>query len=136
MANNVGDGSGSDSGYGDGSGSGSGYGDGEDAENYFRACIQPDTYPPEAQIAFWRSMADGRPANGGVGEARTVGMDETISGPLRICTPNALHATTDPKKHKGERWWLVALYPPIQTQDDKIGSLRRVILKDLGKCPF
>jgi hypothetical protein len=63
-------------------------------------------------------------------------MVDEIKGPLRICTANGLHATDDPSKWKGERWWIVALEKPVQRQDDKMASLKRTILKDLGRCPF
>lgn len=61
---------------------------------------------------------------------------ETIDGPLKICTKNALHGTLLPTQWKGERWWIVALYHPVEIQDDKIGSLKREFLADLGTCPF
>ena len=87
-------------------------------------------------MAFWRSTKDGRPANGGSGTIAKVGLIEEIKGPLKICTANALHATTEPSKWKGERWWIVALHGEVQTQEDKLGALKREILADLGKCPF
>lgn len=65
-----------------------------------------------------------------------VGLTETIDGPLEICTAKGLHGTIDPTKWKGERWWIVALHEPVQKQEDKIASLKRTFLVDLGKCPF
>ena len=54
-----------------------------------------------------------------------------IPGPLRICTANALHGTTKPEKWQGDRWWVVALFEPVQRQDDKIASLKRLIVAEL-----
>ena len=87
-------------------------------------------------MAFWRSNEDGSPANGGTGGPRRLADKEEILGPLNICTENALHGTLDPKNWKGERWWVVALHKPVQYKDDKVASLKREIVADLGKCPF
>ena len=127
---------GSSYGYGDGYGDGYGYGygDGDEKEAYLKVILE--SYRLKGVLAFWRSDKDGKPSNGGTGEPRTVGMLEEIEGPLKICTKNALHGTLDPSKWKGERWWLVRLFEPVQRQGDKIGSLKREIIADLGKCPF
>ena len=87
-------------------------------------------------MAFWRSHKDGTPANGGKGPPRKLGQVEEIQGPLEICTKNALHGTLEPKNWKGERWWVVGLHEPVQRDGDKIGSLKREIIADLGPCPF
>ena len=85
-------------------------------------------------IAFWMSDSHGRPANGGSGTVATEGLVEKIRGPLKICTPNALHATLDPPKYEGERLWLVDMRGELQFSDDKIGALERKIIGEL-KCP-
>ena len=87
-------------------------------------------------MAFWRSHEDGSPSNGGGGGPRKLAQVEEIAGPLEICTKNALHGTLEPNNWKGNRWWVVALYPPVQKDGDKIASLKREIIADLGKCPF
>ena len=128
------------SGYGDGygSGSGDGYGSGDDEEmkQYLEAVLSPHKRA-SSKIAFWRSTKDGTPANVGLGTAvATIGLTEEVQGPLRACTANALHGTLKPENWKGERWWIVALHEPFIEQEDKIASLKRTILADLGKCPF
>ena len=145
IANGSGSGSGDGSGYGYGSGSGSGdgYGDGDgsgdgsgdEKQNYFSALLRP-FQAAETIVGFWRCEKDMRPANGGTGNPRIVGTTEKLNAPLKICTVNALHATFDPSKWKGERWCIVRLAEPVQIQEDKIASLERQILADLGKCPF
>jgi hypothetical protein len=64
------------------------------------------------------------------------GFVESIEGPLEICTKRALHGTLDPRKWKGVRWWIVALHEPVQRAEDKVGSLKRTFIADLGVCPF
>jgi hypothetical protein len=124
-------------GYGSGNGSGNGYGDG-DGDGYLRMVIEAAGGPRAARllnegatVSFWRSNKAGEPANGGSGPKGYPGLIEEIAGPLEICTKRALHATTKPWKWKGERLWIVALYPPIQTDDDKIGSLKREIICEI-----
>ncbi len=150
-----GDGDGSGDGYGDGSGSGSGSGagdgygygsgDGDGDGDYWLATI--DWFATKwgvgqqqrlvtlrlegARIAFWRSRQDGTPANGGRGMPAYAGKIETVSGPLRICSENALHATVIPPKWKGDRWWIVALIGEVQEEGDKLGALTREII---GEC--
>lgn len=84
-----------------------------------------------AVLAVWKSNKDGTPANGGGGGARHAGMVEKIRGPLQLCTKNALHATLNPGKWEGDKWWVVALYPPIAEESDKIGSLKREIIAEI-----
>jgi hypothetical protein len=79
-------------------------------------------------FCFWRSRADGSPSNGGKGGIRKEGQIEEISGPLVMCGPGALHGTFHPVKYSGEALWVVALYPPIEVHDDKLGSLKRKII--------
>ncbi|HWM26570.1 MAG TPA: hypothetical protein VNP98_17265 [Chthoniobacterales bacterium] len=131
-------GSGSGDGYGDGdgSGSGSGYGSTEEKDNYFAAILSPYRRGEDRQIMFWRSHADGSPANGGSKTKARVGLTEEIAGPLEICSARALHGTLNPAKWKGPRWWIVALHEPVVRSEDKGGSLKRTFLADLGKCPF
>jgi hypothetical protein len=59
-------------------------------------------------------------------------MIEEESGPLVPCRRGALHATMSPQKWKGERLWVVALYPPvIHVDDDKMASLKREIIAEI-----
>jgi hypothetical protein len=128
-------GSGYGSGYGDGYGSGYGDGSGEISAEYMEAILAPHK-TPSATIAFWRSHKDGTPSNGGRGKKAKEGLVEEIEGPLKICTPNALHGTLRPQDWKGEHWWIVALHEPVQAADNKMGSLKRTFIKHLGRCPF
>jgi hypothetical protein len=131
----YGDGCGDGDGYGDGSGSG--YGSGDTA--YLEAVIASSVGERSerlreqgAVLAFWRSAKDGTPSNGGDGPARVIGMIEEKPGPLRPCQPGALHATMAPHKWKGERLWIVALYPPLEkVDDDKYAALKREILAEV-----
>jgi len=120
-------GSGSGYGSGDGDGSGDGYGDGYKtfAEHLARERGETDT---DAEYAFWFSDAEGKACNGGKGVPVIPGSVQEIAGPLEICTPRALHGTFNPSQWKGDRLWLVALYPPIQRDGDKIASLKRKII--------
>ena len=119
------------SGYGDGDGYGYGYGNGSE---YFAALLAP--FINEGTAAFWRSTIDGKPANGGTGTSRSVGMVENVTGTFNLCGSGALHATLKPSEWKGEQWWIVRLEGPVIGDNTKLGSQRRTILKDLGKCPF
>lgn len=65
-----------------------------------------------------------------------VGRTESVKGPLKLCGAGALHGTTVPSKWKGDRWWLVHLHEPVVGDADKLGSLARDYVVDLGKCPF
>ena len=123
------------SGYGDSYGDGSGYKDEKAASQYFAALLKP-YQRAGVTVAFWKSTADGRPANGGSGTKAVVGATEEIEGPLKLCTSRALHGTTHPLRWKGEHWWIVELHHPVQRNEDKIGSLKRTFVANLGKCPF
>ena len=128
-----GDGYGSGSGYGDGYGYGSGSGSGI----YFTALLEQFTPMPQTTLAFWKCQEDNSPANGGSGTLAEEGKTEEIPPPLRPCSSGALHATLNPRKWKGQKWWVVAMHHPIEHVDgDKIASLKRTFIKDLGKCPF
>ncbi len=124
------------SGYGDGYGYGYGDGSGSEKTVYLEAILQTAERSECYVLSFWRSDSEGRPSNGGGGQARRVGLVETVEGPLKICTARGLHGTMNPAAWKGERWWIVALYKPIQVEGHKMASLKREILVDLGKCPF
>ena len=147
-----GDGSGSGSGYGDGSGSGSGYGSGDGSgygygsgSGYWRRLFEmvsaqwPEVSRSLLQaamteattIAFWRSDKTGKPANGGMAPPVAVGDVHEITGPLRLCSAGALHATMRPEKWQGERLWVVALYGEVAFEDDKCGALKRQILGEI-----
>jgi len=85
-------------------------------------------------LALWKSDKYGLPSNGGASDHKAqAGMIQEIPGPLQICTRNALHATLAPKKWKGERMWVVALFGEIQHQDDKCAALKREII---GEVPL
>ena len=126
-----------------GSGDGSGYGDGSGP--YWLATIEgfalkwPLTQQERlaslqaagAKIAFWRSDAAGRPANGGRGVVAAPGVVHREKGPLNLCKRGTLHATLIPPAWKGERWWVVALIGEVVGDDKKMGALEREIL---GEC--
>jgi hypothetical protein len=131
----YGSGDGDGDGYGDGYGYGYGYGYGEESKSYWQAVLA-QYRQPNTTICFWRSNKDGTPANGGEGTKAVVGLVEEIKGPLKLCTRNALHGTLNPKRWRGERWWVVALHEPVQEDEDKFGSLKRTFIADLGKCPL
>ena len=84
-----------------------------------------------ARLAFWKSDADGRPANGGAGEAVKPGMKQKVAGPLSLCSARALHATYNPDSWSGTRTWIVALIGEVAEQDDKLGALEREIIAEL-----
>lgn len=127
-------------GYGHGDGHGYGRGDSygyhgygeEDMRAYLAALVGDGGNG--LVLAIWRSNRDGTPANGGGGEPVCEGLVQEVEGPLELCSPRALHATLAPLKWQGERWWIVGLHEPVAYGEDKIGSLKRTILKDLG-CP-
>src|SRR5882724_3895148 len=138
----AGDGSGSGYGYGCGDGDGYGSGDG----SYWLATLAyfgkkwtdaqrarlGELQQLGAKIAFWWSDETGYACNGGNRTVQAVpGAIEKISGPLKICTPQALHATELPPKWKGQRIWCVALLGELQQQDDKFAALEREII---GEC--
>ena len=138
-----GDGSGYGDGYGYGYGYGCGSGYGEGSKEYWVATIPyfarkwPE--PQQARLgelqtagvtlAFWRSDANGQPTNnGGRIEAAAPGVVHIAPGPLQVCRNGTLHATVDPSRWKGERWWIVAMHGEVQWDDDKCGALKREIL--------
>ena len=136
----YGSGSGDGDGYGSGSGDGDGYGDG--SKEYWLACLKyfAAKWPQNQQarleelclsgatIAYWRSDKNGCACNGGNNQPVKAGTVETVAGPLKICTKNGLHATVIPPKHKGERWWIVALIGKVEWDDDKCAALQREII--------
>jgi hypothetical protein len=85
-----------------------------------------------AQLAFWRSDAAGKPANGGCCAAVTPGVVHREKGPLRDeCGRGQLHATLMPTKWKGDRWWIVALIGEVRGDDEKYWALEREVI---GEC--
>lgn len=116
-------------GYGDGSGDGSGDGLKVLAANAIQNLGLSNAL---GFIAFWKSDKRGLPSNGGKSQTPAApGLVEEIPGPLRLCTKNALHATLDPNKWKGERLWLVELHGEIAQESDKVGALKRTILCEI-----
>lgn len=85
----------------------------------------------ECTIAYWNSDAHGRPANGGTGTNARPGLIETVTGPLELCGPRALHATLEPHRWKGLRVWVVALHGEIIWDGDKCGALTREIIGEV-----
>ena len=132
-ANGSGSGSGYGSGYGDGSGYGygDGYGDGTTLALHLQAAYPPPKGWEGSTVAIWRSKADGTPSNGGKGIVASVGAVHEVTGPLQPCTPHALHASHSPGQWQGERWWVVAMAPPVVEQRDKLCSLKRLVLAEL-----
>ena len=131
--------------YGDGSekggGDGSGYGsDNEEPKSFMRILLTTilgettRNLPIGVELAFWKSNKDGTPSNGGSGTPAYVGKVEQVKGPLKLCSKNALHGTLTPSLWKGERLWIVALYPPVAFDEDKCGSLKREILMEAPFC--
>ena len=124
-------------GYGDG-----GYGDGYSGGSYWLSTIPGITANwPEAQrmrlehlqndgaiIAFWRSDECGLPSNGGGSiPPAAPGVVHEIAGTPILCH-TALHATLEPEKWRGSRWWIVALTGDVQGDEAKFGGSRREIL--------
>ena len=132
-----GDGNGYGNGYGDGNGNGNGYGYG-DKQYWFNSVQYAIKHEDKNKLssledqgvlfAYWRSNKDGTPSNGGSGTKAVPGLVEEIKGPLKICTKDALHGTYLPAKWKGDKIWIVALYPPFQFEEDKVASLKREII--------
>ena len=124
------------SGYGDGSGDGYGYASG--SKEYSRAVIDSvlgrravQLRTDGVELAFWRSATNGTPANGGSGEPVSVGTIQLESG-SKPCERGMLHGTLAPESWKGERLWIVALYPPfIHVDGYKIASNKREILAEV-----
>ena len=143
--NGYGYGYGDGYGYGYGDGSGSGSGDGSGYGKYWFACLAyfiaklPDAARGRAaqlqkagvKLAYWRSTAEGRPANGGSAPPVQPGTVHKESGPLNLCHRGTLHATLIPTKWRGERWWIVALHGEVVGDDEKMGCLEREVI---GEC--
>lgn len=117
--------------YGSGAGDGAGSGFVEQCCLLAAGDIGKQRVNAGCRLAIWKAKADGSPANGGSGGPRKVGDIEEIPGPLRLCGKGALHATLNPGKWEGSRWFIVAMYPPIVQEDDKLGSLKREILTEI-----
>ena len=138
-------GSGDGSGYGYGYGYGSGYGSGSGYGYYWKSCIAyfsekwsdaerarlATAKKLKAKIAFWRSDANGKAANGGRCGPVAPGSVHKECGPLALCERGTLHATLIPPKWEGERWWIVALIGEVVGDDEKYGALEREII---GEC--
>ena len=125
-------------GYGDGIGDGSGIGD-KQSNSYlctvFGGKRGRELLQQGCTIAYWKSRNDGRPANNGTGPPRRAGMIEETPGPLRDqCGEGQLHATWDLDAWEGDRIWIVALYPPVKDGGNKMWSLKREIICELGKA--
>jgi hypothetical protein len=136
----IGYGTGYFPGYFPGHGNGDVYGDGsfKEAVQGFVSLLKAQTrkrvkqlLKEGARLAYWKSNADGTPANGGKSEPVYEGMVQKVQGPLDICTRRALHATYSPSKWKGDRLWLVALKGEIVGQEDKLAALEREIVAEL-----
>ena len=128
-------------GYGSGYGSGYGYAD------YWRSVMrhfvvrlavsQQDRAAvleaSGALLAFWRSDVSGCAANNGKNQPVAVGTIEREKGPLRHeCGQGQLHATLNPTKWQGERWWIVALIGERRCDGhDKYWALEREVI---GEC--
>jgi hypothetical protein len=85
----------------------------------------------ELVFGIWRSDKNGYPTNGGSGEPVSAGMLQQVRPPLSICS-NGLHAALNPWGWSGDRWWVVALFEPVQRRDDKFASLKRLIIEELA----
>ena len=105
------------------------------AEHFFAGLLEKKNTVNDSLLAFYCSDKDGRPSNGGSGTVAYPGAIHEIAGPLKICGPKALHATFDPSKWKGERLWLVRMYAPYVIENDKVGSLKREIVSEIGQVP-
>ena len=86
-------------------------------------------------IGYWNSDSWGRPCNGGSQESSVYpGQIQDLSqngSNFEICQPGCFHATEAPHKWKGNRVWMVALYAPFQTREDKRASQKREIIGEI-----
>ena len=96
-------------------------------------------------LAYWRSNSDLTSANGGDGgrvmTMRAIGQVEVESGyqmdgtPPPLCVSGTLHASMRPQDWRGERLWVVGLYPPVTVgtgdHEGKFGSRKRVLLAEV-----
>jgi len=85
-------------------------------------------------LAWWRSASNGQSANGGqhMPEAARPGLIQEVPGPLRPCSPRALHATADPSRWSGDRWWVVGLLGEVRRDASKGCALRRLIVEEVA----
>lgn len=84
-------------------------------------------------LAIWKSDDSGQACNNGKRDfVAKVGLVQEIPGPLVLCGPGALHATTKPSEWKGTRHWLVALEGEVLWEKDKCGGLKRVFLAEIS----
>lgn len=87
-----------------------------------------------ARLAYWRSDAGGFACNGGDSSgdgAVYAGMVQTVKGPLKTCTRQALHATLRPPRWNGKRLWLVSLRGEVGGDAEKFGALERLIIGEI-----
>ena len=90
-----------------------------------------------ATIAYWLSDAHGRPSNNVQDHMKAKnwtaypGLVQVVKGPLELCTENALHGTFEPHKWAGCRVWLCGFIGPIDSKENKIGSLHREIIGEI-----
>lgn len=134
-------GNGSGYGYGDSYGYSNSYGYGDsygngDSDNtvqLWQSLCADDLSRSEAvTLALWNSDSQGGPTNGGTGRfVATPGLIQEVTGPLLLCSRNALHATLDPSAWKGERVWIVALHGSVEGDHNKLGALKREILREI-----
>lgn len=90
-----------------------------------------------AILALWSSSKDGFSMYDQV--ARAPGMVEEVPGPLKPCSPNALHASLSSHRvdFAGARHWIVAMHPPVVYANgwsSEVASLKREIICELP-CP-
>ncbi len=90
------------------------------------------------QIAYYNTDAHGFPCNNKPPNGywdlmwkAEPGKIQKVSGPLKICSANALHATLEPHLWMGSRVWMVAMHGEIQWAEDKCASLKREILGEI-----
>lgn len=81
-----------------------------------------------AKICFWRSKKDGTAIHGKKITPASVGLVQSVNGPLELCSNRALHATLIPPKWEGDRLWIVALIGETVGDDEKYGALQREII--------
>lgn len=122
-------------GIGTGTGDGLGSGFGEDSQGFriWQAyCPEVDSCSRDVTLALWKSRTDGGPANGGKANFTAApGLIQEIEGPLLLCTGGSLHATLNPLAWGGERLWLVALHGEVEVVKNKLGALKREIIREI-----
>ena len=115
-----------------GYGYGYGYGDGEFWKQF---CASHPLARGKKNVvpAVWRTSKDGLPYNGGRLSTPTKAGDvHEATGPLRAyCGEGQLHATHNPEKWRGEKWFLVLMHEPVVFGDNKMWSLKRTILCEI-----